>query len=56
MILCAGALAEHDLLALAACRVGKMLQWGADILKAKGCAEGDKYITKTYRKGGTLKG
>ena len=28
----------------------------ADIPKAKGCAEGDKYITKTYRKGWTLNG
>ena len=56
MILCAGALAEHDLLALAAYRVGKKLQWDADIPKAKGCAEGDKYITKTYRKGWTLNG
>jgi predicted dehydrogenase len=52
----AGALIEHNLLALVAYRVGKKLQWGAETLKAKGCPEADKFIKKQYRKGWVLNG
>ena len=36
--------------------VGKKLQWDGKSLKAKGCPEADKFITKTYRKGWVLNG
>ena len=51
-----GALIEHNLLALAAYRVGKKLDWDAKNLKATNCPEVDQYIHKTYRKGWTLNG
>jgi len=51
-----GALIEHNLLALAAYRVGKKLDWDAKNLKASNCPEVDQYIRKTYRKGWTLNG
>lgn len=51
-----GALIEHNLLALAAYRVGKKLEWDAKNLKATNCPEVDQYIRKTYRKGWVLDG
>jgi hypothetical protein len=51
-----GALIEHNLLALAAYRVGKKLEWDAKSLKAPNCPEVDRYIRKTYRKGWVLNG
>ena len=50
----AGALIEHNMLALAAYRVGKKLQWDAKNLKATNCPDADQYIRKTYRKGWVL--
>ncbi|MCX5647930.1 MAG: Gfo/Idh/MocA family oxidoreductase [Planctomycetota bacterium] len=52
----AGALIEHNLLALAACRVGKPLQWDAANLKAPNCPEANAFIQKTYREGWVLNG
>ncbi len=52
----AGAMIEHNLLALVAYRVGKPLQWDSKNLKATNCPEADKYIRKTYREGWTLNG
>ena len=49
-----GALIEHNMLALAAYRVGKKLEWDAENLKATNCPEVDEYIRKTYRKGWVL--
>jgi len=51
-----GALIEHNLLALAAYRVGKKLEWDAKKLKATNCPEADQYIRKTYREGWVLNG
>jgi len=51
-----GALIEHNLLALAAYRVGKKLDWDAKNLKAANCPQVDQYIRKTYRKGWILNG
>ena len=51
-----GAMIEHNLLALAAYRVGKKLDWDAKNLKATNCPEVDQYIRKTYRKGWVLNG
>jgi len=51
-----GALIEHNLLALAAYRVGEKLQWNARNIKAPNCPEVDRYIRKTYRKGWVLNG
>jgi predicted dehydrogenase len=51
-----GALIEHNLLALAAYRVGKPLQWDAANLKAPNCPEASAYIRKTYREGWVLNG
>ncbi|MBN2449974.1 MAG: Gfo/Idh/MocA family oxidoreductase [Lentisphaeria bacterium] len=51
-----GALIEHNLLALAAYRVGKPLEWDAENLKAPNCPEADAYIRKTYREGWVLNG
>jgi len=52
----AGAMIEHNLLALVAYRVGKKLQWDPDTLKATGCPEADPFIKKTYREGWVLNG
>jgi len=52
----AGMLIEHNMLALAAYRVGKALKWDADALKAPNCPEADPYIRKTYRDGWVLDG
>jgi len=52
----AGALVEHNLLALVAYRAGKKLQWDATNLKAANCPEADQFIRKTYRDGWTLNG
>jgi len=52
----AGAMIEHNLLALVAYRVGKKLEWDSKNLKATNCPEADKYIRKTYREGWTLNG
>jgi len=52
----AGALIEHNMLALVAYRVGKKLQWDAKNLEATNCPEADKYIRKTYRQGWVLNG
>ena len=52
----AGAMIEHNLLALVACRVGKKLDWDTEKLVAKGCPEADKFIKKTYREGWVLNG
>jgi hypothetical protein len=49
-------LIEHNLLALAAYRVGEKLDWDAKNLKATNCPQVDQYIRKTYRKGWTLNG
>ena len=51
-----GALIEHNLLALVACRVGKPLQWDAENLKAPNCPEANAYIQKKYREGWVLNG
>lgn len=51
-----GAMIEHNLLALVACRVGKKLEWDAEGLKAKNCPEADQYIQKKYRDGWVLNG
>jgi predicted dehydrogenase len=51
-----GALIEHNLLALAAYRVGKPLQWDAENLKAPNCPEANAFIQKKYREGWTLNG
>ncbi|MHC4440195.1 MAG: gfo/Idh/MocA family oxidoreductase, partial [Planctomycetota bacterium] len=51
-----GALIENNMLALAAYRVGKKLEYDAKNLRAKNCPEADKYIRKTYRKGWVLNG
>jgi predicted dehydrogenase len=51
-----GALIENNMLALAAYRVGKKLEWDPKNLKAKNCPEADMYIRKTYRKGWVLNG
>jgi len=51
-----GALIEHNLLALAAYRIGKKLDWDAKNLKATNCPEVDRYIRKIYRKGWILNG
>ena len=51
-----GALIENNMLAMAAYRVGKNLQYDAKNLKATNCPEADKYIRKTYRKGWVLNG
>jgi hypothetical protein len=51
-----GAMIEHNLLALVACRVGKKLEWDAESLKAKNCPEADPYIQKKYRDGWVLNG
>lgn len=53
---CAGALIEHNLLALVAYRVGKRLEWDAGHLKAVDCPEADAYIRKKYREGWVLDG
>ena len=52
----AGALVEHNLLALVAYRVGKKLEWDIPNLKAKNCPEADAFIRKTYREGWKLNG
>jgi predicted dehydrogenase len=51
-----GALIENNMLALAAYRVGKKLEWSDENLRAANCPEADKYIRKTYRKGWVLNG
>jgi predicted dehydrogenase len=51
-----GALIEANMLALAAYRVGKPLEWDAKNLKATNCPEVDQYIKKTYREGWVLDG
>ncbi len=50
----AGALIEHNLLALVAYRVGRKLEWDATSLKATNCPEADPYIRKKYRDGWAL--
>jgi hypothetical protein len=52
----AGALVEHNMLALVAYRVGKKLEWDAANLKATNCPEADAFIHKKYREGWTLNG
>jgi predicted dehydrogenase len=52
----AGAMIEHNLLALVAYRVGKKLDWDTEKLKATNCPEADQYVTKKYREGWTLNG
>lgn len=51
-----GALIEGNMLALAAYRVGKKLEWDEKNMKATNCPEADKYIRKRYRKGWVLNG
>ena len=51
-----GALIEHNMLALAAYRVGKKLDYDAKNMKATNCPEADQYIRKTYRQGWVLNG
>ena len=52
----AGGEVENNLLALAAYRVGKPLEWDSKNLKATNCPEVDQFIRKTYRKGWELNG
>jgi predicted dehydrogenase len=52
----AGALIEHNLLALVAYRTGKKLAWDAENLRATNCPEADPFIRKTYRQGWVLNG
>ncbi len=49
-----GMLVEHNLLAIAAFRVGKRLVWDAESMKAVGCPEADRYLRRTYRPGWTI--
>jgi predicted dehydrogenase len=49
-----GALTESNLLGNVAYRVGKKLEWDPVALKAKNCAEADRYIHREYRKGWSL--
>ncbi|MCK4292509.1 MAG: Gfo/Idh/MocA family oxidoreductase [Planctomycetes bacterium] len=51
-----GALIENNMLALAAYRVGKKLEYDAKNVRASNCPEADKYIRKTYRRGWVLNG
>ena len=51
-----GALIESNMLALAAYRVGKKLEYDAKNMKATNCPEADKYLRKTYRQGWVLNG
>jgi len=51
-----GALIEANMLALAAYRTGKPLEWDSKNLKATNCPEADQYIKKTYRQGWVLDG
>jgi len=51
-----GALIENNMLALAAYRVGKKLEYDARNVRASNCPEADKYIRKTYRRGWVLNG
>ena len=52
----AGGEVENNLLALAAYRVGKPLEWDSKNLKATNCPEVDRFIRKTYRQGWALNG
>jgi len=52
----AGALVEANMLALAAYRVGKPLEWDAKNMKATNCPEAEKFLKKTYREGWVLDG
>jgi predicted dehydrogenase len=49
-----GPLTETNLLGIVAYRTGKKIDWDAEAMKAKGCAEADRYLRKQYRKGWTL--
>jgi predicted dehydrogenase len=51
-----GALIESNMLALAAYRVGKKLEYDAKNMKATNCPEADQYIRKSYRQGWVLNG
>ena len=46
-----GALTETVLLGTVAYRTGKVIEWDAAKLKAKGVPEADRFIHKEYRKG-----
>jgi predicted dehydrogenase len=52
----AGAMIEHNLLALVAYRAGKKLEWDSANLKATNCPEAEQFIQKKYREGWTLNG
>ena len=52
----AGMFVQNNMLALAAYRAGKKLEWDQQLLKAPNCPEADKFIKKTYRKGWVLNG
>jgi len=51
-----GALVENNMLALAAYRVGKPLQYDPASGKVTNCPEAEKYVKKQYRKGWVLDG
>jgi predicted dehydrogenase len=50
----ASALTESNLLGNVAYRVGKKLEWDPQALRAKNCAEADRYIHPEFRKGWSL--
>jgi predicted dehydrogenase len=49
-----GPLTEANLLGIVAYRTGKKIVWDAKMMKAKGCAEAERYLRKKYRMGWTL--
>jgi predicted dehydrogenase len=51
-----GNLVENNMLALAAYRAGKKLEWDAKSMKATNCPEADQFITRKPREGWTLNG
>ncbi len=52
----AGSLVEANMLALAAYRVGKPLEWDSKNMKATNCPEVEPFLKKTYREGWVLDG
>jgi predicted dehydrogenase len=49
-----GPLTEANLLGIVAYRTGKKIDWDAREMKARNCAEADRYLRKSYRKGWAL--
>lgn len=51
-----GLLIEHNMLGILAFRLGRKIAWDAEGMKAVGCPEAQRYISRTYRKGWELEG